>query len=169
MLPWISAQMFPSCGSLSQKPYSRLQPLPVNNLVSFILLSSFPLWDTAISNIPFNSLIHYMDCLLPAFHHWNSSPMKTRIFVSFTHVPQTPREDLACNLCTKMCWKLNEWWIRKRARIQNSWMAEITGYKTQRKTNLCPTLAINQALRCFPPFTTFSMTSLHFPLKIIKH
>ena len=78
LFPFISAQMSPSCASLSRKSYSSLQPPLVNSLISLILLYSFPLWYIAISDIPFNSLIHYVYCLLPAFHHCNSSPMKTR-------------------------------------------------------------------------------------------
>lgn len=107
----------PSYESLSWKPYLRLQSTSVNNQVPLILPYSLPLWSTAISNIPFNSLIRYMYCLRPVFHHWNSSSMKTRIFVSFVHSWTTSTQTWHVTGALKMCWNLNEWWVRKRARI----------------------------------------------------
>lgn len=153
LLPAISAQMSPSCESLAWKPYSRFQPPPVNNLVP--LIRSIPLL-YGTQQFPTLHLIHlfimWTVYCQPSTIGIQAPWRQGFLLVLFTHVPQTPRGDLAHNWCSKMCWKLNEWWIRIRARIQNLWKAEVTGYKTQRKTNLCPTLTINHALQVFFSF-----------------
>lgn len=81
LLPAISTQMWKP----SLKTLFKISTTSCQQSCALDPVYSFPLWYTAISNTPFNSLIHYVDCLLPTFHHWNSSPMKTRIFVSFVH------------------------------------------------------------------------------------
>lgn len=64
LAPLSFAQMFASCG---EPP-----PPPVNSPVSCTLVYSFSLCHIKMSNISFNSFLHYVYCLLPVFPCWNA-------------------------------------------------------------------------------------------------